>query len=117
MPLHNFCRPACRLQGALRIRKNCNRCGHCQVVGLWTHLVAPRDIRRVHAAIWTHVSWVLLQTPETGYANFVFRSCDAIVTPCSDAWNRLIDRPWRIMSIGLRHCAQAGKKETAGAPR
>jgi hypothetical protein len=28
-----------------------------------------------------------------------------IVDHCCDAWNRLIDQPWTIMSIGLRECA------------
>lgn len=35
-------------------------------------------------------------------SNRVFRSYDAIVDHCCDAWNRLVDQPWLIMSIGLR---------------
>jgi hypothetical protein len=35
-------------------------------------------------------------------SNRVFGSYDAIVEQCCDAWNRLVDQPWRIMSIGLR---------------
>jgi DDE superfamily endonuclease len=38
-------------------------------------------------------------------SNRVFGSYDAIVAPCCDAWNRLVDQPWRIMSIGLRDWA------------
>ncbi|GAB6052852.1 hypothetical protein JCM17960_16720 [Magnetospira thiophila] len=35
-------------------------------------------------------------------SNRVFDSYDAIVEACCDAWNRLVDKPWKIMSIGLR---------------
>ncbi len=35
-------------------------------------------------------------------SNRVFRSYDNILDHCTDAWNRLIDQPWTIMSIGLR---------------
>ena len=36
-------------------------------------------------------------------SNHVFKSYD--VDHCCVAWNRLIDQPWRIMSIGLRQWA------------
>src|SRR4051794_29965131 len=35
----------------------------------------------------------------------VFASYRDIVDHCCDAWNRLIDQPWIIMSIGLRDWA------------
>jgi transposase len=35
-------------------------------------------------------------------SNRVFASYDDIVDHCCDAWNRLIDQPWTIMSIGMR---------------
>ena len=35
-------------------------------------------------------------------SNRVFHSCEVIVDHCCDAWNRFVDQPWRIMSIGLR---------------
>ena len=35
-------------------------------------------------------------------SNRIFQSYEAIVDHCCDAWNRLADQPWRIMSIGLR---------------
>ncbi len=38
-------------------------------------------------------------------SNRVFRSYDAIVDHCCYAWNQLVDRPWRVMSIGLRDWA------------
>ena len=36
-------------------------------------------------------------------SNRIFRSYDAIVDHCCDAWNRLADQPWRVMSLGLRN--------------
>ena len=35
-------------------------------------------------------------------SNRVFRSYEDIVALCCDAWNNLIDRPRKIMSIGMR---------------
>ena len=35
-------------------------------------------------------------------SNRVFKSYDDDVDHCCRAWNKLIDLPWRIMSIGLR---------------
>ena len=37
----------------------------------------------------------------------VFASYADIVDHCCSAWNRLIDQPWLIMSIGLRNWANA----------
>ena len=38
-------------------------------------------------------------------SNRIFKSEDEIVSICSDAWNRPIDQPWKIMSIGRRKWA------------
>ena len=38
-------------------------------------------------------------------SNRIFKSYDDIVDHCCEAWNKLIDQPWRIMSIGLRDWA------------
>jgi transposase len=38
-------------------------------------------------------------------SNRVFRTEHDIVDHCCHAWNKLIDQPWRIMSIGLRDWA------------
>jgi hypothetical protein len=35
-------------------------------------------------------------------SNRVFKSYNDIVDHCCHAWNKLVDQPWRIMSIGLR---------------
>ncbi len=38
-------------------------------------------------------------------SNRVFKSYTEIVDHCCEAWNKLMDQPWRIMSIGLRDWA------------
>ncbi|MCJ7787216.1 MAG: IS630 family transposase [Methyloceanibacter sp.] len=38
-------------------------------------------------------------------SNRVFKSYDDLVDHCCEAWNKLVDQPWRIMSIGLRDWA------------
>ncbi len=38
-------------------------------------------------------------------SNRIFKSFYDIVDHCCDAWNKLINQPWRIMSIGLRDWA------------
>ena len=38
-------------------------------------------------------------------SNRVFTSYDDIVGHCCDAWSKLVDQPWTIMSIGLRDWA------------
>ena len=38
-------------------------------------------------------------------SNRIFKSYDDIVDHCCHAWNKLVDQPWRIMSIGTREWA------------
>ena len=38
-------------------------------------------------------------------SNRVFTSHENIIDHCCEAWNKLIDQPWRIMSIGRRQWA------------
>ena len=38
-------------------------------------------------------------------SNRVFKSYDDLVDHCCNAWNKLVDQPWRIMSLGLRQWA------------
>ncbi len=42
---------------------------------------------------------------ENWLSNRVFASCEDILDHCCSAWNRLIERPWKIMTIGLRDWA------------
>jgi transposase len=44
--------------------------------------------------------WQFLR--ENWLGNRIFASHEAILDCCCEAWNTLIDQPWRIMSIGLR---------------
>ena len=39
-------------------------------------------------------------------SNRVFKSYDDLVDHCCVAWNKLVNQPWRIMSIGLRQSAR-----------
>jgi transposase len=47
--------------------------------------------------------WQFLR--ENWLSNRIFTSYEAILDHCCAAWNKLIDQPWRIMSIGLRDWA------------
>jgi transposase len=38
-------------------------------------------------------------------SNRIYKSYDDIVDQCCDSWNKLINQPWRITSIGLRDWA------------
>ena len=42
---------------------------------------------------------------ENWLSNRVFRSYDDILDHCCYAWNKLVERPWSIMSIGMRDWA------------
>lgn len=42
---------------------------------------------------------------ENWLSNRVFKSNEQIVDTCCRAWNKLIDQPWTIMSIGMRDWA------------
>jgi transposase len=42
-------------------------------------------------------------------SNRVFTSHDDIVDHCCEAWNKLVDRPWTIMSIGMRDWAHGSQ--------
>jgi hypothetical protein len=41
-------------------------------------------------------------------SNRVFKSYEDIIALSADAWNKLVDQPWKIMSIGLRPWAVIG---------
>jgi hypothetical protein len=46
-----------------------------------------------------------LSSESAATENRVFKSYDDLVDHCCEAWNKLVDQPWRIMSIGLRQWA------------
>lgn len=39
-------------------------------------------------------------------SNRVFKSYDDIIDHCCFAWNKLVEQPWKIISIGTRQWAQ-----------
>ena len=47
--------------------------------------------------------WQVLR--ENWLSNRIFTSYKDVLDHCCDAWNKLTDQPWRIMSIGLRDWA------------
>ncbi len=47
--------------------------------------------------------WQFLR--ENCLSNRAFHSYDEILEHCCDAWNKIIDQPWCIMSFGLRRWA------------
>ena len=42
---------------------------------------------------------------ENWFSNRVFSSYEDSLDHCCEAWNKLTDQPWTIMSIGLRDWA------------
>ncbi len=43
---------------------------------------------------------------ENWLSNRIFSNYEDILDHCCEAWNKLTDQPWHIMSIGLRDWAQ-----------
>ncbi len=52
--------------------------------------------------------------PDNWLSNRVFKSYDHIVALCCQAWNKLIDQPWKIMSIGRRKWAHGFRSMQVG---
>ena len=50
--------------------------------------------------------WQFLR--QTYLSNRVFETYEDLLDADCEAWNRLVDQPWRIMSIGLRYWAHNG---------
>ena len=44
----------------------------------------------------------------------LFKSFDDVVNQCCEAWNKLVDQPWRIISIGLRNWAHGSRSTSLG---
>ncbi len=76
-----------------------------------TDLVVPDNLTLVllpaRSPEWNPVETIWQVLRENGLSSRVFASYDDIVDHCCYAWNRLIDQPWTIMSIGLRGWANA----------
>jgi hypothetical protein len=50
---------------------------------------------------------------ENWLSNRIFRSFDDIVDHCWDAWNKIIDQPWRVMSLVRRKVTALEKRDLA----
>lgn len=46
------------------------------------------------------VGWQFMR--DNWLSNRVFHSYDNLLDHCCDAWNRLVDQLWKIMTIGMR---------------
>ena len=51
---------------------------------------------------------------DTWLADRVFQGVVVIVDHCCHHWNRLVDQPWRIMSIGPYECAHGFRSMGVG---
>ncbi len=69
----------------------------CPERGVGAALVLPRC--NTQAMQW-HLDEISSQV-----SNRIFKSYDEIVAMCCEAWNKLIDQPWKIISIGRRKWA------------
>jgi transposase len=49
---------------------------------------------------------------ENWLSNRIFSSYEDLLDHCCDAWNRLVEQPWRIMSLGLRDWAHGSRLGT-----
>ena len=50
-------------------------------------------------------------------SNRVFKNYDDIVALCCESWNKLMDQPWRITSIGRRKWAHEFRSVSVGISR
>src|SRR5215210_254042 len=64
---------------------------------------APRRNRRRSGSNPAENVWQFMR--DNWLSNRVFASYTDLVDHCCEAWNKLIERPWTIMSIGLRDWA------------
>jgi hypothetical protein len=72
-------------------------------------LVVPDNVTLVplpaHAPELNPVENIWQYMRNTWLPNRILRSCDDILDHCCAAWNRLVDQPWTIISIGRRQWA------------
>jgi hypothetical protein len=70
----------------------------CRFLHTLTYSSFVETISKLYENIWQFMrdNWL---------SNRVFKSYDDLVDHCCEAWNTLVDQPWRIMSIGLRQWA------------
>ena len=64
---------------------------------------APIPLRQDFEASQLH--GLARRSKDNWLSNRIFKSYDDLVDHCCEAWNKLVDQPWRIMSLGLRQWA------------
>jgi hypothetical protein len=64
---------------------------------------AGDDFRRSMVSLPVENIWQFMR--DNWLSNRVFKSYEDILDHCCFAWNKLIDMPWKIMSIGSRDWA------------
>ena len=114
------CRPISRRSAALSPPAPTPSCSWTAPVGTPpANLSSPKTSRRcccrpdrpnLNACVQpTENVWQYLR--QTYLSNRVFDSYDAIIDAACDAWNQLIDKPSKIMSIGMREWAHSGQTQ------
>lgn len=64
------------------------------------------DAPHANAILWQfHYFAPVRYLDDDWLSNRIFKSYDDIVDHCCFAWTKLVDQPWRIMSLGLRQWA------------
>jgi hypothetical protein len=79
--------------------------GDAGLVGVEPHIAqAPAKPGRRQAAA-RRASFLCSFRRDNWLSNRVFQSYDDLLDHCCDAWNKLVNQPWHIMTIGLRDWA------------
>jgi hypothetical protein len=68
-------------------------------------LVAPTDQMKPKCPELNPIENIWQFMRENWLSNRIFASYEDLLDHCCEAWNKLVDQPWRIMSIGLRDWA------------
>jgi hypothetical protein len=88
---------------------------HALILGFYSRIASVTHWASTNAALSSHIgagrglnSTIFANSMTEGVPNGEcwFKSYEDIVDLCCEAWNRLINRPWKIMSIGCRQWAK-----------
>src|SRR3984957_3572727 len=78
----------------------------CDTEAMNLHLaeIATQIAPGAHAALLLdQAGWQFMR--DNWLSNRIFKSFQDILDPCCDAWNKLVDQPWKIISIAMRDWA------------
>ena len=102
--MHAGIRPSGHMQRAVLAAKFVNRALN-RALNCWDSGLLPLPPRSPELNPVENI-WHLMR--DNWLSNRIFNSYDTIVAHCCDAWNRLIENPWKIMSIAYRQWAHEG---------